>query len=208
MEANNTKRSWIYTALGASNHAPENRQANDYYASQPEVINALLKVKSFDNNIWEPACGGMHLSNRLKELGYNVFSTDLIRHSTSMDNELDFLSHHAEKYAGQYDIITNPPYRHAQEFCEQAISLAKRNVAMLLKVQFLEGLRRQELFKVAPPTYVAVFIRRIQCAKNGDWDALKSSSPSTYAWFIWDKEKLNPIIGVNKEQPSPQILWI
>lgn len=199
---------WIYTALGASNHNPEQREHNDYYATPPYVINTLLATKTFGDDIWEPACGEMHLSNRLKAFGYNVFSTDRIERGVPLDKRLDFLSHNAEEYSGKYDIITNPPYRYAQEFCQQAISLAKRNVAMFLKIQFLEGVKRQNLFRVAPPTYVAVFIRRVQCAKNGDWDSLKSGSPSTYAWFIWDKEKIARPIGSAYENQNPQILWV
>lgn len=199
---------WIYTALGASNHKPQDRERDDYYATPPYVIDSLLTVKSFSKDIWEPACGEMHLSDRLKSFGYNVFSTDMIERGVPIDKELDFLSYNAGEYAGKYDIITNPPYRYAQEFCEQAISLAKRNVAMFLKIQFLEGVKRQNLFRVAPPTYVVVFIRRVQCAKNGDWDSLKSGSPSTYAWFIWDKEKIATPIGTAHENQNPQILWV
>lgn len=64
----------IFKTLGASNHTDKERQSDDYYATDPIAIDVLIKdggVK-FYNNIWECACGGGHLSERLKEYGYNV----------------------------------------------------------------------------------------------------------------------------------------
>lgn len=205
---NISKKHWIYTAIGASNHNPLEREVDDYYATPPDTIVSLFGVQNFNKDIWEPSCGELHLSKKMQELGKNVLSTDIVDRGAGTDEVLDFLSYDAEKYKGMYDIITNPPFKYAQKFCEQAIDLAKRNVAMFMKLQFLESVARQDLFRVAPPTYVAVFIKRVTCAKNGKWESLKNGSPASYAWFIWDKEKLNPPIGINTNQPRPQILWV
>ncbi len=59
-------------------------------------------------------------------------------------------------------------------------------VAMLLKIQFLEGKSRNELFKTYPPEKVYVFSQRVNCAKNGEFDKYKSSAVC-YAWFVWRK---------------------
>lgn len=68
----------IFKTLGASNHTEKDRQKEDYYATDPIAIDKLAKKFNIPLNVWEPACGAGHLSNRLKELGHIVVSTDLI----------------------------------------------------------------------------------------------------------------------------------
>lgn len=68
----------IYKTLGASNHTEKERQSEDYYATDPYAVDCLLEKANPDKNIWECACGEGHLSKRLTELGYEVYSTDLI----------------------------------------------------------------------------------------------------------------------------------
>ncbi len=57
---------------------------------------------------------------------------------------------------------------------------------MFLKVLFLEGKARKELFNKYPPKTVYISSSRINCAKNGDFDTYTSSAIA-YAWFIWEK---------------------
>lgn len=68
----------VFSTIGASNYAKEEREANDYYATDSIAIDVLLDKASLSHKVWECACGAGHLSKRLLELGYNVKSTDLI----------------------------------------------------------------------------------------------------------------------------------
>lgn len=172
----------IFTPLGASNHSKFEREKNDFYATCPKAIDYLLEVEKFNHNIWEPACGLGHLSERLKQKGYDVLSTDLIKRGYE-HHVVDFLKC---TLPSDYDIITNPPYKHAQAFVEKAIKLTKNKVAMFLKLTFLEGKARKELFKKYPPKTVYVSSSRIKCARNGKFDDFKSSA-AAYAWFVWEK---------------------
>ena len=174
----------IFKTLGASNHTDDEREANDYYATDPKTIIDLFNVEDFDVMIWECACGEGHLSKKMIELGKQVLSTDLIDRGFGQ-GIVDFL-----QYEGEWegDIITNPPYKFAKEFVEKALSVIKEGhkVAMFLKVQFLEGQKRYELFKKYPPKYVYVFSKRQRCCKNGDFESYGSSAVA-YAWFVWVK---------------------
>ena len=174
----------VFKNLGASNHCDDTRQIEDYYATDPIAMELLLKEEAFHNKIWEPACGQGHLSEVLRKNGYSVFSTDLIDRGYGNDG-IDFLacSRHWEG-----DIITNPPYKYAQEFVEKSLDLisAGHKVAMFLKLTFLEGKARREMFKKYPPKTIYVFSGRITCAKNGDF-ASANGSAVCYAWFIWEK---------------------
>ncbi len=171
----------VYTTLGASNHTTSERAKHDYYATHPDAINALFKYEHFEGSIWECACGEGHLSKRMEELGKQVVSTDLIDRGYGKGG-VDFLT---SKKLLANNIITNPPYKYAQEFVEKAISLRPEKIAMFLKLTFLEGQKRKKLFNKHPPKVVYVFSYRVKCALNGNFNSV-SSSAVAYAWFVWE----------------------
>ena len=178
-------RKTTYVTLGASNHSETEREDNDFYATDPKALELLLDLEKFDPYVWEPACGKGHLSDVLKDRGYIVKSTDLIDRGYGVGN-IDFLQIN-EKHNG--DIITNPPYKYAQQFVEHALELIPEGnrVAMFLKLTFLESKNRREMFEHYPPEYIYVSSGRLQCAMGGDFKNLKGSSAVAYGWFIWRK---------------------
>ena len=180
----------LFKMLGASNHCDEEREENDFYATDPIAIDHLLSVENFSEFIWEPCCGQGHLSERLKSFGYKVFNTDIIDRGYQDFNEvLDFLTCDGWKgHLFQGDIITNPPYKYCSEFIKKSLDVVGngRKVAMFLKLQTLEGQKRyQEIFSAYPPKSVYVFVKRVACGKNGKFDS--GSSAVCYAWFVWEK---------------------
>ena len=186
----------VYKTLGASNHTEDERQIDDYYATSPEAVERLLENETFDyeNGIWECACGEGHISKVLTAHGYPVVSTDLVCRGYGLPAPLDFLNHTIQGYKG--DIITNPPYKYAQQFVEKAMETVQKGnkVAMILKLTFLEGKARKEMFKKYPPKTIYVFSSRINCAKNGEFSD-KDSKAVAYAWFVWEKGFAgNPIV--------------
>ena len=44
----------VFTTLGSSNHVPEEREAFDYYATDPRAVEMLLELEQFSPVIWEP----------------------------------------------------------------------------------------------------------------------------------------------------------
>ena len=167
-------RNSIYTTLGASNHTDKDRQQHDYYATEPRAMELLSKV--------------------LEQHGFEVISTDLIYRGFGDPEPLDFLKDTLEDFEG--DIITNPPYKYALQFVEQALNSVQpgRKVAMFLKLQFLEGKSRKQFFIQNPPKTVYVSSSRLICAMNGEFEKYPSSAVA-YAWFVWEKGfKGDPII--------------
>lgn len=59
-------------------------------------------------------------------------------------------------------------------------------VAVLLKLLFLEGKDRKDMFRKFQPKYVYCSSSRITCAKNGNFNDLETGSMD-YAWFVWTK---------------------
>ena len=176
----------IYTTLGASSHSLTERQPDDYYATDPKAVELLLEQENFSNNVWECACGEGHISKVLEKHEYNVLSTDLIYRGFGDEDSLNFLE--TENVDLETNIITNPPYKFAQQFVEKAIkSIADGfKVAMFLKLQFLEGKTRKQMFKKYPPKIIYVSSSRLKCAINGNFEKLGSSAVA-YAWYVWEK---------------------
>lgn len=175
-----------FVTLGASNHVDRERPPEDYFATDPKAVELLLEAETFSDTIWEPACGGGHISRTLEAHGHNVISTDLVYRGYGSEDSTDFLKVEAFDFNG--DIITNPPYRYALEFVQKAVNTVKygHKVAMLLRLQFLEGKARRKFFIQSPPKTVYVFSSRMKCAMNGEFDSCGSSAIA-YAWFVWEK---------------------
>lgn len=175
-----------FKQLGASSHCEEEREENDFYATDPSAIDDLLKYETFDKNIWECAVGQGHLAERLKQHGYTVECTDLIDRGYPGTKIVDFLN---EKYDFDGDIITNPPYKYCSEFILNALDSIPNGhkVAMFLKLQTLEGQKRyEEIYSKYPPKTIYIYSKRKNCAKNGEFEKYPSSAVC-YGWFIWVK---------------------
>lgn len=182
----------IYATLGASNHSNEERDPNDYYATDPRALELLLDEYGGEidlrDRIWEPAAGGGHLAEALRKRGHYVYASDVVDHGYEYDRLVDFFKMSAHTLC---DIVTNPPYKLATEFIEHALDLVPPGgkVLMFLKVTFLEGKKRKEMFKKYPPKAIYVSSSRLQCAKGGNFDKYANGTGTAiaYAWFLWEK---------------------
>lgn len=179
----------VFSTLGASSHSVKERESNDFYATDPKAMKLLLDVEKFSPVVWECACGAGHLSKVLEENGYDVVSTDLIYRGYGSETSVDFLNSYREDGSFDGDIITNPPYSLALEFVREAVRVVKdgHKVAMFLRLQFLEGVKRRAFFNECPPKTVYVCSSRIDCRKNGDFESKQYKSAVAYAWFVWQK---------------------
>jgi len=182
-------RASVFKTIGASAHADHDRQREDYYATEPAATEWLMKLESLEGDILEPSCGEGHMSEVMKAHGLNVTSRDLV--DRGYGEVGDFLAIDNTQWNGH--IVTNPPYKYAQEFVEKALQIIPdgKKVCMFLKLTFLEGKGRRELFRITPPIRVWVSSSRLKCAMNGDFDAV-SGSATAYAWFVWQKGYRGP----------------
>ncbi len=168
------------------------RVKDDYYATPYESTKALLDVEMIKGNVLEPCIGGGHIAEVIKEYypEIEVFGCDLVNRGYQNTKVCDFLK---ESFKQEFDnIITNPPYSLAQEFLEKSMKVVKNGgkIAMFLKIQFLEGVKRKELFEIYPPKTVYVFSKRQNPWRNRnpvDEKGKKWSSTMCFAWFVWEK---------------------
>ena len=188
----------VFVRNGVSNHTDDERQIDDYYATEPKATQLLLDKIQFSNVVWECACGGGHMSEVLKQNGYSVYSTDLVDRGYEDTIILDFLKFNT---LNNIDIITNLPYKYAKEFVEHALDISSYGVkiAMFLKLTFLEGKARKKLFEKYPPKYIYVFRNRMATWNNGNEidpnTGKRWATTMCHAWFIWEKgSKTEPVV--------------
>ena len=142
----------------------------------------------------EPACGAGHMSKVLKEYFGEVRSSDAYQYGYgAVRNYLD-----VPYEANAVDwVITNPPFRLAQDFVHRSLVVARRGVAVLVRTVFIESVGRyRNLFEKTPPTICAQYTERVPMVK-GRLDR-KASTATGYAWLIWKK----PLSG------STRLVWI
>jgi hypothetical protein len=108
----------------------------------------------------------------------------------------DYLKHPYEINCCDW-IITNPPFRLAEDFVLKSLRLARRGVAILARTVFLESVGRYErIFSRNAPSIVAQFTERVPMVQ-GRLD--KSASTSTgYCCLVWEAKRAS----------RPRLVWI
>lgn len=166
----------------------EPRDAPDDFPTPPWATRALIeyvienKADLRKQTCLEPACGAGHMAKVLKEHFADVRCADAYYYGYG--SVQDFLTHPHE--VGSVDwIITNPPFRLAEEFILKALSIANCGVAILARTVFLESVGRyRTLFSTQPPTKFAQFVERVPMVR-GRLDE-KATTATGYAWFVWE----------------------
>lgn len=142
----------------------------------------------------EPACGAGHMAKPLKEYFAEVRCADA--YDYGYGDIRDFLTYPYETNAVDW-MITNPPFRLAEEFVIRALRVARRGVAILARTVFLESSGRyNRIFRDTPPTKFAQFVERVPMVR-GRLDG-KATTATGYAWLVWEK----PATGI------PRLIWV
>lgn len=164
------------------------REPDDFYPTPPEGTRALLALERFDpitpgHFVWEPACGDGAMSRELMRAGYPVLSTDLIDRGFGTAG-IDFLAHEASEVD---HVVTNPPFKLAEEFAAHALAVVPGKVALLCRLAWLEGSRRRCLFESTNLSRVLVFSRRLKMQRGRQATDQDGAGMVAFAWYIWDR---------------------
>jgi hypothetical protein len=164
--------------VGDSDH----RRQDDRYYTQMREIDALLGVERFPGETLDPCAGDGRIVRRLRRQGCRATGTD-IRDGT------DFFA-----WTKAVDnIVTNPPWRHKDDFILHAMQCANRKIALLLPLFALSGIRRlKEIYsnRSFPLKCVYVVAHRLQFDPSA-----QGGSTVVGGWFVWDRRhKGEPVI--------------
>jgi hypothetical protein len=150
----------------------------------PEVYGGVLPVL----NAWEPACNRGFMAKPLKEYFPTVFCSDVHDYGYDGMNAVhDFLFPTLPELLvpERVDwIITNPPFRLAEQFIHRALRIARKGVAIIQRTAFAEGDERYEsLFKNRRPAIVAQHVERVPMQKGTCFHT--NQTATAYAWYVW-----------------------
>lgn len=162
---------------------------DDLYETPPVAVEALLRVEKLPSILWEPACGRGKIVKALQAAGHYVYASDLVAYGDN-NSGVDFLMEWRVPHKAEA-IITNPPFKLAEEFVEHALTLCPK-VIMLLRLAFLESERRSHLLDSGALARVYAFRKRLPMMHRDGWEGRKANSGMAFAWFVWDKSHQGP----------------
>jgi hypothetical protein len=177
-----------------NDRSPLKSRKDDLYETPGVAVRALLSVETLPQYIWEPACGPGNIVNELHFAGHDVFSTDLVDYGCPGQlSGIDFLMLRSVPEQGEAcsAIVTNPPFKLANEFVAHALTLAPK-VVMLLRLAFLESERRTPILDNGLLRRIYVFRKRLPMMHRAEWAGRKANSGMAFAWFVWDRVGAGP----------------
>ncbi len=125
----------------------EPKDSPDDFPTPPWATRALIE-HVIDNkpgltsmSCLEPACGAGHMAKVPKEYFEDVRYADAFHYG--YEPVQDFLTDPYETNAVDR-VITNPPFRLAEEFVARAFQVARKGVAILARTVFLESVGRYQ----------------------------------------------------------------
>lgn len=173
----------------------------DDFPTQPWGSRALCKhvIDVGGKTVLEPAANRGYMARPLAEFAGAVFASDVHDYGAGYTVH-DFLQPYLPR---EFDrpidwVLTNPPFRLAQQFIERGLSIAGEGVAVLVRTSFIESVGRyQNLFSNRPPQVVAQFTERLPLVK-GRVDR-RASTATSYCWLVWH---------VGSKEGRTRLIWI
>lgn len=161
--------------------------ALDRYDTPRSVVDDFLAAWPYGDPefVVEPAAGSGRIIDAVKyrwpRAGVVGFDIDPRRDDIIRKDWLDLLGRSTA--AGAPDlIITNPPFRLAEQFLRTSMGQTSAHVALLLRAGFLESARRASLLAEFPP--MAVYFLRSRPRFTGP-NTKGGTDTAMYAWFVW-----------------------
>ena len=178
----------------------------DFYRTPYWATRALLdKLREFrllnqNHSCLDPCAGAGDMARVLEEDFDLVTRIDIEHYGRKLDFQADFLS--VKTTVAKHDwVIANPPFNKAEEFIQKSLNVALSGVAILGRIQLLEGIRRYgQIWDRTPCDYVFIFSERLGFAK-GYSDQVQSAA--CHAWFIWMNDR-----DTNPACDGPQLAWL
>jgi hypothetical protein len=155
----------------------------------PEATRALIRTGALSpyRVLFEPCAGKGAISRELKAGGWRVISHDLIHYPGADDDvqpNIDFFRSYDASYLQA--IVTNPPYRWADEFVRHGLRL-RIPVFVLLRLMALEGAGRSDIMEHLHHVYIG--IERLPMMHRPGWRGKKlKQGAMPFGWFVFKPE--------------------
>lgn len=178
------------------------RRALDQYFTGEILTAPLLDTVEISGKVLEPCSGEGHISSVLKTAGCDVVTND-IDPAFAADYHMDATQDDTWTAIGlDHDldwIITNPPFKKSFPILQQAMKLAD-NVAILVRLSFLEPTRDRQVFLSENPPTDLIVLPRYSFTNDGKTDMV------TCCWLVWRKSAAGQGTRMKFAQKHPRTL--
>jgi hypothetical protein len=168
---------------------PFTERGLDCYETPACATEALLQVERLPHVIWEPAAGRGAIVRVLRDHGHAVIASDVVDYG-NLHFVRDFLTE-TKAPTGVEAIVTNAPFRFAQQFIEHALELVPI-IITLARLAFLESARRSPILDTGR-SRIHVFKQRLPMMHRDEWTGPRATSAIPFAWFCFDHNHAGPI---------------
>ena len=170
----------------------------DWYVEPEWCVDALFDNVQFDNEwIWDPCCGqGTILKSAEKNgfrflIGSDIVDRGLDKFTFEICDALKFGTPLAVSPAMTLNIVTNPPYKLAENIIRENITLIDQKMAVLLPIKFLASQKRYALFTEYPPAEILMLSKRPSMPPGGKieemGDRAFKGGTIDYCWIVWHR---------------------
>lgn len=179
------------------------RPEDDFFETPKVATCTMLNNINIPRDVilWECACGHGKISKILEKVygPDRVLSTELNTDRYGIGG-INFLSEgYKYKPEGKFWLVTNPPFKLANEFVRKGFELGAERIIFLLRFNYLEsGKVREDILNNGHLLRVLLMKERLQMFPYG-WTGKKGSATQNHAWFIWDR-------NYNAEVPSEVVV--
>lgn len=166
------------------------------YETPACATKALLRVEPLPYRIWEPCAGRGAIARILRDRGHDVIASDIMAYE-GRDRQIaapfDFLEARRAPF-GREAIVTNPPFKLANEFIRHGLTLVPK-VVVLLRLAALEGAGRSDIID-HHLARLWVGIERLPMMHREGWAGPKiEGQAAPFAWFVFTAKKQNGFLG-------------
>jgi hypothetical protein len=174
------------------------RADGDFYIEPRWIVEALLRVETFEGAIHDPFCGGGNIVGACLQQGLVASGSDRFDRGFGERRDAFNIVEPLE------NLISNPPFARIEDVIRHFLPLVRRKLALLARLNVLEGQDRRALFRASPPARVWVSSRRASIPPGdlahprdqfGAVTPLPASGGSTaYCFVVWDRDYAGPTV--------------
>lgn len=185
-------------------HSGYERHKDDWYVEPAWCVHALVKgERPFMGTVLDPCCGGGNIVQALCSNGVLAGGSDIQDRAGGTYPRLSY--EQSLSISLPTNVVSNPPYGVAEDFIMSCLAKAKDRVCVLLRLAFLEGIKRGEWFPTVPLARVWVSSKRISMPPGGT-DIPAKGGAIAYAWFVfehgWEGDPVVKFLPKVGEMPS------
>lgn len=183
--------------LGSTKLNNNSREELDFYQTPSYATKTLIERFDFKSkNIWEPMAGNGAIAKPLKEAGFDVHCSDIVKRDYPIFiTDYFTISKYMDNDTNDFAIVTNPPYEFANKFLKHTLeSIKPKTCSLFLPVRYLEWMKRyNEIYSKYKPCKVLVYAKRLGCYKESDVEMGRVDDHGiggavAYMWLCFDRD--------------------